>query len=889
MSGDGISPARNWFIQEHSGGAKVHALDVSLAATSINAGPGCTSAAGGTEVTCAGPITSGVIDLRSMNAGQAVNVFANITFGMQMIGSQLDDTLSGGSGDDHMIGLQGGDWLRGNGGNDTAVYNSEAANGAVETDRVEGVDVTIDDVANDGTFGYDGYSLGGGTKGADNVDLTTENVYGTEYADTLAGSDGPNLLSGRPGADVLTGGPGSDKPIGQFGPDTLNAKDNEADAEVNCNNSDDSRDQQPNTVNYDRGLDNPVNCALAAEASATRVQDKLKVVDKSGSWTIPESLMPKKKGGKWSYTARKNVARIVKEAGFPVTVTFKEVGRPGVPQQYRQPKMVNGSVVRVSPVVGTAITGSSTNPAELVVTTFSDKVKVPAACPYDDLAEIRDRVNDEDLPSALRQLKRMRCKWVISETQFTEKKIGQPEVRNAKVQNEDGTPRVSLSVLYPEDTLRIEVSPGGSGDQLTLDQDGKLRLAPKNLTTIRVRAFDSSFGIPATKNTTVEIRGPGGKVLASQTVGGASGNGVQTLTFGVREFAALRVRVLAFNDSKTMVLHGNRTLLVSQAKGPFATADMRCFRWKRSTEKWKVKDCFDATAKANGARENANAMQQPEVVSKEVARLVAERLIADNEMGEANTYAEALAFCKAAAPLARVTVPSTWYWDPTAPGPAGNFACTQQEMVQLMKHFNVRPVILSGSSKADGNPALAAAREMATVGVVEGTLREGTAPAIDLSKGPVVGIDRGGVITFGGGVFLDARKGLPAGELINLDGGSLINLDTGTLIGLDASGLEVIDSATLIAAGGLNLKALDPEVVNLLGGATALPGGQRLIAAGGQNLIAAGGQNLIAAGGQNLIAAGGQNLVTATGPLKVVESLADTVIPVQELIRLPGG
>lgn len=184
-------------------------------------------------------------------------------------GAGGSDELSGGEGDDSLDGGAGDDLLLGGGGSDTAVFSGATAvtvdlriNGAQNTGQgldtligIEnltggtGADILIgDDGANvfTDTGGADTYSGNGGSDtltyafaGAGvvmNLALTTaqatggggsdtvsgiENVTGSAFGDTLAGTTDANTLIGLGGNDVLTGVQGNDLLFGGEGRDIL--------------------------------------------------------------------------------------------------------------------------------------------------------------------------------------------------------------------------------------------------------------------------------------------------------------------------------------------------------------------------------------------------------------------------------------------------------------------------------------------------------------------------------------------------------------------------------------------------------------------------------------------------------------------------------------------
>jgi Ca2+-binding RTX toxin-like protein len=155
-----------------------------------------------------------------------------------LLGSAADNFLSGGGDGDTISGAAGDDRVNGNAGVDTMFGgdNDDILQGgtgadsmgggpgmdkADYSDALTGIDVTIDDVANDGIPAE-----------GDNVMTTIENVLGGRFNDTIQGDGDPNglagglgvdLLKGAGGGDTIAGGNGADDLRGNAGPDELHA------------------------------------------------------------------------------------------------------------------------------------------------------------------------------------------------------------------------------------------------------------------------------------------------------------------------------------------------------------------------------------------------------------------------------------------------------------------------------------------------------------------------------------------------------------------------------------------------------------------------------------------------------------------------------------------
>jgi Ca2+-binding RTX toxin-like protein len=105
-------------------------------------------------------------------------------------GSNFNDTLTGGVGDQWFIGSGGNDAIDGGEDIDTVSYASDP-NG-----------VTVDLDTGTATDGWGGIW---GLQGTDTL-ISIENVEGSNFNDSLTGDDGENTLAGGGGNDVLTGG-----------------------------------------------------------------------------------------------------------------------------------------------------------------------------------------------------------------------------------------------------------------------------------------------------------------------------------------------------------------------------------------------------------------------------------------------------------------------------------------------------------------------------------------------------------------------------------------------------------------------------------------------------------------------------------------------------------
>ncbi|HID66987.1 MAG TPA: calcium-binding protein, partial [Roseibacterium sp.] len=135
----------------------------------------------------------------------------------QLIGGRGDDIIEGGDGNDYLIGGAGRDEINGGDGDDYIAdgWGTGSMDGG---DGIDTVDVShsntgavIDLVA--GTIDWEGHS-------PTEIAINFENVIGSNGNNTIIGTSGANRLEGRGGDDTLIGGGGNDTLYGGTGRST---------------------------------------------------------------------------------------------------------------------------------------------------------------------------------------------------------------------------------------------------------------------------------------------------------------------------------------------------------------------------------------------------------------------------------------------------------------------------------------------------------------------------------------------------------------------------------------------------------------------------------------------------------------------------------------------
>ncbi len=167
------------------------------------------------------------------DGADTIAVAASVTVPAGITGGTGNDTIQGGSGNDTIDGGAGNDQIFGGAGNDTVTYSRD--NGAVN--------VTLDDVANDGMAGEH-----------DDVHGDVETIIGGNGNDTLTGDAAANALNGGPGNDSLYGLGGNDTLVGGTGADLFSGGDGT-----------DTADYSADTTPVNLSLDNVANDGTPGE------------------------------------------------------------------------------------------------------------------------------------------------------------------------------------------------------------------------------------------------------------------------------------------------------------------------------------------------------------------------------------------------------------------------------------------------------------------------------------------------------------------------------------------------------------------------------------------------------------------------------------------------
>jgi Ca2+-binding RTX toxin-like protein len=141
--------------------------------------------------------------------------------GKAIYGNDGNDTLTGGDGNDRLNGGFGDNHLRGAAGDDDLlgrtdrdVFHGDAGIDTVTYYYVDKPEGAVSVVLN-------GRSVSGAPGERDAIREDVENVVGTNFDDSLTGSDAPNVMTGLNGNDTITGLGGIDSLFGDDGNDSF--------------------------------------------------------------------------------------------------------------------------------------------------------------------------------------------------------------------------------------------------------------------------------------------------------------------------------------------------------------------------------------------------------------------------------------------------------------------------------------------------------------------------------------------------------------------------------------------------------------------------------------------------------------------------------------------
>ena len=141
----------------------------------------------------------GSLTIDGGDGNDSIIVSPLVTFGVQLLGGDGNDSLFAGSGNDTADGGAGRDDLRGGAGNDLlrGGTDNDTLSGGIGDDTLGG------GAGNDRLNGDNGNDAMSGGEGNDTI-------YGGNGNDTLLGGDGNDLLRGDVGKDIALGGDGND-------------------------------------------------------------------------------------------------------------------------------------------------------------------------------------------------------------------------------------------------------------------------------------------------------------------------------------------------------------------------------------------------------------------------------------------------------------------------------------------------------------------------------------------------------------------------------------------------------------------------------------------------------------------------------------------------------
>lgn len=145
---------------------------------------------------------------------------------LSLAGTQGNDFIVAGIGDDSLNGAAGNDTIRAGSGNDRlwGGEGNDRLNGGLGADRLDGgsgTDQADYSTAGSGVAADLSASATNSGEATGDTYISIEDLLGSNFADTLAGNGGANSISGGNGADLILGRGGNDWLAGGNGNDTI--------------------------------------------------------------------------------------------------------------------------------------------------------------------------------------------------------------------------------------------------------------------------------------------------------------------------------------------------------------------------------------------------------------------------------------------------------------------------------------------------------------------------------------------------------------------------------------------------------------------------------------------------------------------------------------------
>lgn len=793
-----------------------------------------------------------------------------------LIGEAGNDTLDGQDGNDRFSGGPGGDTIRDTSTQETSdQVEYHTGNYYPDDARTVGVTVSLDGVANDGSVEDSATPGDGGFK--DNVEATVTAVDGTEYADTLIGNAGPNDLSGFLGNDTITGGPGRDIMHGHAGNDTLNARDGVADQTINCNNSDSSQAEQPNTAIIDAGLETALNCSIVdggtsappapgpgpgalppvlpgppAPFSAALPKPAVKDVEtfpvktvKMGDFSRGSRLCR----NRWCTAAR--VKSYLESQKLNVDFEIKQATSKALEKAVGREVEI-GEVLYTDPKAGETLTSGPKRAVEVKVYEFAPNnlancnLERPYIRVAKELFRLTDYLKGMTIDRAMDTLKDMGCK--TSQYEVVDKmstKVNDVTLTSVKVAKK----KVELTVTHPPQRLRLtDVKAVIPRDRphvpLVFSSGGELSI-PDQAFLMAVRPVTES-GI-SFANVRVALRDREGAFVTGNT----------TDANGVAQFGSPDALKTGFYELWAYVCDPEGDCMVGTRS--IKVIKLRKDRGYLGLDGRTVSPGLNArAAQATPAEVSAIKAEHGQLAAQIITKVAtAPQFINAQRVQPNGEVAKAVQTLNSAAtsPLART-------------GMAGYY--------DALKSVGVEMSYLGG---AGGVTDVSLGKPVVKTGVVSNGNRVATVQTVatdvsggilTLKVGKVVFAPHGMfyVVDGGGGVVgspqrlkVDANSpdldlvplqgamavGIAGGQkpagLIGKDGGKLIGMDGSTLIGMDGSTLVGMDGGTLIGMDGSTLVGNDGSTLISNDGSTVIARDGASFRTPGAGLVAAGGLN----------------------------------------------